>query len=95
MTASGDVLMPPRHDEEVFIADGEEKREMLCDAARIDEMGSSHLWWDVKKFFGCARTMERPFDAAASAHALQSVMCFLCAFERPRVIICKAESVQM
>lgn len=35
MTASCDVLMPPRHDEEVFIADGEEKREMLRDAAWI------------------------------------------------------------
>jgi len=41
MTASCDVLMPPRRDEEVFIAEGEEKREMLCDAAWIGAVGSS------------------------------------------------------
>jgi len=40
MTASCDVLMPPRHDEEVFIAYGEETREMLRDAAWI---GSSRV----------------------------------------------------
>ena len=83
MTASGDVLMPTRHYEEVFITDGEEKREILCDTAWISAMGSSHLWWDVEKFIGCARTAERPFDAAAAAHAWQRVMHFLCAFGRP------------
>jgi hypothetical protein len=33
MTTLCDVLIPPRCDEEVFIADGEEKREMFRDAA--------------------------------------------------------------
>jgi hypothetical protein len=33
MTASCDVLIPSCRDKEVFIADGEEEREMLRDAA--------------------------------------------------------------
>lgn len=43
MTASGDVLLPPHHDEEVFIADGEEKREMLRGAAWVGAVGSSFV----------------------------------------------------